>query len=109
MDAADSIEGSVVRLTTRSRDMWAAGVHGAFVDGAGWEGVYKALKRDGYDVSVVQNTTLSLEDDDVHARYFGAELNDQSLTPGDSPRLAGTRFADWLGRMVQGGATLKHA
>jgi uncharacterized protein YbjT (DUF2867 family) len=33
---------------------------------------------------------------DVHARYFGAELNDQSLTPGDRPRVAGTRFADWL-------------
>jgi uncharacterized protein YbjT (DUF2867 family) len=33
---------------------------------------------------------------DVHARYFGAELNDQSLTPGDRPRLGGTRFADWL-------------
>ena len=35
---------------------------------------------------------------DVHARYFGAELNDQSLTPGDSPRVGGTRFADWLSR-----------
>jgi uncharacterized protein YbjT (DUF2867 family) len=33
---------------------------------------------------------------DVHARYFGAELNDQSLTPGDSPRVGRTRFADWL-------------
>jgi pimeloyl-ACP methyl ester carboxylesterase len=38
-------------------------VHGAFVDGTGWESVYKTLKKDGYDVSVVQNTTLSLEDD----------------------------------------------
>jgi hypothetical protein len=33
---------------------------------------------------------------DVHARYFGAELNDQSLTPGDNPRIAPTRFEDWL-------------
>jgi uncharacterized protein YbjT (DUF2867 family) len=33
---------------------------------------------------------------DVHARYFGAELNDQSLTPGDHPRIAPTRFEDWL-------------
>jgi len=33
---------------------------------------------------------------DVHARYFGTELNDQSLTPGDTPRLAPTRFEDWL-------------
>ena len=35
---------------------------------------------------------------DVHARYFGTELNDQSLTPGSSPRLGTTRFADWLAR-----------
>ncbi|MBI5578101.1 MAG: SDR family oxidoreductase [Deltaproteobacteria bacterium] len=33
---------------------------------------------------------------DVHARYFGAELNDQTLTPGDNPRLGPTRFEDWL-------------
>src|SRR6202048_708951 len=38
-------------------------VHGGFVDGAGWEGVYKLLKRDGYTVSAVQNPTISLEDD----------------------------------------------
>ena len=35
---------------------------------------------------------------DIHARYFGAELNDQSLTPGDNPRIAPTRFEDWLSR-----------
>jgi pimeloyl-ACP methyl ester carboxylesterase len=38
-------------------------VHGGFVDGAGWEGVYKILKKDGYNVSIVQNPTLSLADD----------------------------------------------
>jgi len=35
---------------------------------------------------------------DVHALYFGLELNDQSLTPGDNPRLGPTRFEDWLSR-----------
>jgi uncharacterized protein YbjT (DUF2867 family) len=35
---------------------------------------------------------------DVNARYFGIELNDQSLTPGDNPRIGPTRFEDWLGR-----------
>ena len=35
---------------------------------------------------------------DVHARYFGTELNDRSLTPGDHPRLGSIRFEDWLGR-----------
>jgi pimeloyl-ACP methyl ester carboxylesterase len=38
-------------------------VHGAFVDGAGWEAVYKRLKNDGYHVSVVQNGLTSLADD----------------------------------------------
>jgi phage terminase large subunit-like protein len=38
-------------------------VHGGFVDGAGWEGVYNILKKQGYNVSVVQNPTISLEDD----------------------------------------------
>ena len=38
-------------------------VHGGFVDGSGWEDVYKILKKDGYNVSIVQNPTLSLSDD----------------------------------------------
>ena len=45
---------------------------------------------------------LSAKDDprqviaDVHARYFGAELEERSLTPGDDARIAPTRFEDWL-------------
>jgi len=35
---------------------------------------------------------------DANARYFGLELNDQSLTPGDNPRIGPTRFDDWLAR-----------
>jgi hypothetical protein len=35
-------------------------VHRGFVDGSGWEEVYKILKRDGYAVSIVQNPTISL-------------------------------------------------
>jgi len=38
-------------------------VHGGFVDGSGWEGVYKALTKDGYTVAIVQNPTISLADD----------------------------------------------
>ena len=49
--AADSAAGNVVL------------VHGGFVDGSGWQGVYSRLKKDGYNVSIVQNPTLSLEDD----------------------------------------------
>ena len=37
---------------------------------------------------------------DVHARYFGAEVNDQSLTPGDNPRVGPTRFDEWLSRLA---------
>src|SRR5207247_1917875 len=40
---------------------------------------------------------------DVHALYFGLELNDQSLTPGDNPRIGPTRFADWLSRSIPQG------
>jgi uncharacterized protein YbjT (DUF2867 family) len=35
---------------------------------------------------------------DVHARYFGAQVNDRSLTPGDHPRLGSIRFEEWLSR-----------
>jgi uncharacterized protein YbjT (DUF2867 family) len=35
---------------------------------------------------------------DVHAQYFGTELNDKSLTPGDKARLGPTHFSDWLSR-----------
>lgn len=38
-------------------------VHGGFVDGSGWEGVYHILKKDGFDIIVVQNPTISLADD----------------------------------------------
>jgi len=38
-------------------------VHGGFVDGSGWDQVYKMLRKDGYSVSVVQNPTSSLADD----------------------------------------------
>jgi len=38
-------------------------VHGGFVDGSGWQGVYEHLKKDGYSVAIVQNPTLSLAGD----------------------------------------------
>lgn len=38
-------------------------VHGGFVDGSGWQGVYRSLRKDGYAVSIVQNPTHSLADD----------------------------------------------
>ena len=38
---------------------------------------------------------------DVHARYFGAELDDQSLTPGDDARIAPTHLEDWLSQSAK--------
>src|SRR5258708_20445614 len=76
-------------------------VHGGFVDGSGWESVYKILKKDGYKVAIVQNPTLSLADDVaatkriVHAQngpvilvghsYGGAVITEA----GNDPQVAG--------------------
>src|SRR6185369_14360637 len=49
-------------------------VHGGFVDGSGWQGVYEQLKKDGYHVSIVQNPTTTLADDvAVTKRMLGAQ------------------------------------
>lgn len=92
-------------------------VHGGFVDGAGWEGVYGALKKDGYDVSIVQNPTTSLADDVAATRlaiagapgpvmlvghsYGGAVITEA----GTDPKVAGlvyvTAFAPDRGESVE--------
>src|ERR1700694_5893246 len=91
-------------------------VHGGFVDGSGWEGVYKILKRDGYNVSVVQNPTISLEDDvavtkrilaaqDGPAILVGHSYGGAVITEaGNDPKVAGlvyiTAFAPDKGESV---------
>ena len=45
-------------------------VHGGFVDGSGWRPVYDLLRQDGYNVSVVQNPTLSLQGDAAATRLI---------------------------------------
>ena len=45
-------------------------VHGGFVDGSGWQNVYDLLRADGYHVSIVQNPTLSLENDVAATRLI---------------------------------------
>ena len=59
-------------------------VHGGFVDGAGWEGVYSILKKDGYNVSVVQNPTTSLADDVAATRLAIARLQGPVVLAGHS-------------------------
>ncbi len=91
-------------------------VHGGFVDGAGWEGVYKILKKKGYDVSIVQNPTTSLEDDvavtkrvlaaqDAPAILVGHSYGGAVITEaGNDPKVAGlvyiTAFAPDKGESV---------
>src|ERR1700682_968466 len=59
-------------------------VHGGFVDGSGWAGVYKALKKDGYAVTVVQNPTLSLADDVAVTKRALAAQNGPVILVGHS-------------------------
>ncbi|HET8946181.1 MAG TPA: alpha/beta hydrolase [Candidatus Polarisedimenticolia bacterium] len=59
-------------------------VHGGFVDGSGWAGVYKALKGNGYKVTIVQNPTLSLADDVAVTRRAIAEQNGPVVLVGHS-------------------------
>jgi len=59
-------------------------VHGGFVDGSGWQGVYDALTADGYRVAVVQNPTLSLEDDAAATRRVIDALDGPAVLVGHS-------------------------
>src|SRR5213082_1318285 len=59
-------------------------VHGGFVDGSGWESVYQILKEDGYNVSIVQNPTISLEDDVAVTRRILAAQNGPAILVGHS-------------------------
>ena len=76
-------------------------VHGGFVDGSGWEGVYRILKNNGYEVSIVQNPTISLADDvaatkrilaaqDVPAILVGHSYGGVVITEaGNDPKVVG--------------------
>ena len=91
-------------------------VHGGFVDGAGWVGVYRTLKKNGYNVSIVQNPTLSLADDvavtkrvlaaqDGPAIVVGHSYGGAVITQaGNDPKVAGlvyiTAFAPDKGESV---------
>jgi pimeloyl-ACP methyl ester carboxylesterase len=59
-------------------------VHGGFVDGSGWEGVYKILTKDGYTVSIVQNPTISLADDVAATKRIVAAQNGPVVLVGHS-------------------------
>ena len=59
-------------------------VHGGFVDGSGWQGVYNVLTKDGYAVTIVQNPTISLADDVAVTKRAIAALNGPVILVGHS-------------------------
>src|SRR5437867_7287211 len=59
-------------------------VHGGFVDGAGWGGVYKILRKGGYQVSIVQNPTISLQDDAAATQRILATQDGPAILVGHS-------------------------
>ena len=91
-------------------------VHGGFVDGSGWEGVHKILRKGGYTVAIVQNPTISLADDVAATKRIIAAQNGPVILVGHSyggaviteagndPRVAGlvyiTAFAPDKGESV---------
>src|SRR2546422_9074464 len=59
-------------------------VHGGFVDGSGWEGVFKRLRKNGYTVTIVQNPTTSLSDDVAATRRAIAASSGPEILVGHS-------------------------
>src|SRR6185503_17849394 len=59
-------------------------VHGGFVDGSGWEGVYQVLKKDGFTVTIVQNPTISLAGDVAVTKRALAAQNGPAILVGHS-------------------------
>src|SRR6267154_3347791 len=76
------------RLVMPTKENAAVGaivlVHGGFVDGSGWEDVYRFLKKDGYRVSIVQNPTTSLADDVAATKRVIAEQKGPVVLVGHS-------------------------
>jgi uncharacterized protein YbjT (DUF2867 family) len=99
-------EGETVRLTPAlMQPIASADVAAALADitlGAPVNGIVEIAGPERRGIAdIVQQFLTATKDPrkvvaDIHAPYFGVELNDRSLTPGDNPRLGATRFADWL-------------
>jgi uncharacterized protein YbjT (DUF2867 family) len=106
--AQSSTEGQTVRLSPAliqpiSSDDVAAALTDVTV-GAPLNGTIEVAGPEKFRLDELVQRFLSANNDarkvitDIHARYFGIELNDRSLTPGDKPRIGSTNFAQWLGR-----------
>jgi pimeloyl-ACP methyl ester carboxylesterase len=111
-----AIGSTTTSAAAKGQDRAIVLVHGGFVDGSGWEGTYKALKADGYEVTIVQNPTTTLASDVAATRaaidsqtrpvilvghsYGGVVITEA----GNDPRVAGlvyiTAFAPDAGESV---------
>jgi uncharacterized protein YbjT (DUF2867 family) len=108
--AGSSSEGDTVRLPpARMQPIAAADVAAALAEvavGTPVHGMVEVAGPEALPMDELVRRVLRAQQDtrqvvaDVHARYYGAVLNDQSLTPGDNPRLAPTRLEDWLSRSL---------
>jgi pimeloyl-ACP methyl ester carboxylesterase len=59
-------------------------VHGAFVDASGWQPVYNLLSKNGYEVLVVQNPTITLQGDAIATRQAIAQARHPVILVGHS-------------------------
>jgi uncharacterized protein YbjT (DUF2867 family) len=106
--AESAAEGDVIRLSPALLQPIAADdVAAALADltvGSPLNGTVEVAGPDGCPLDKLARSFLSARGDkrqviaDVQARYYGTELDDRSLTPGDHPRLGSTHFEEWLSR-----------
>jgi uncharacterized protein YbjT (DUF2867 family) len=109
--ADSSTDGNTVRLSPALiRPEAADDVAATLADvavGAPLNDTVELAGPEAFRLDELARRFLSASDDprqvtaDVHARYFGAELDDRSLTPGDDARIAPTRFEDWLSQSAR--------
>jgi uncharacterized protein YbjT (DUF2867 family) len=108
--ADSSTDGETVRLAPvfvqpESADDVAAALADVAVNEP-MNGIVELAGPEQFRLDELARRVLSAKSDprpvttDVHARYFGAKLDDHSLTPGRNARIAPTRFEDWLSQSV---------
>jgi uncharacterized protein YbjT (DUF2867 family) len=103
---ADTVRLPPVLVQPEAADDVAAALADVAVN-APVNGIVELAGPEAFRLDELARRVLSANDDprrvtaDPHARYFGAELDDRSLTPGDDARIAPTRFEDWLSQSAQ--------
>jgi pimeloyl-ACP methyl ester carboxylesterase len=84
LGSKDTTLGEIVMPNASAARAAIVLIHGGFVDGSVWEGVYRILRKDGYDVSIVQNPTTTLADDLAATERVIAEQKGPVILVGHS-------------------------